>query len=104
MLHNGVFACKKGYVGICFNDFHTQQLRNRLIDVVLKSFATPGDVLFEPAYASSMSSGDKVPTSIKIITQKSTSKETKDKKSDAKKDGETGGSESDGSQDSGKSG
>ena len=98
-------------MGICFNDFHTQQLRNRLIDVVLKSFATPGDVLFEPAYASSMSSGDKVITqkstskeTIKIITQKSTSKETKDKKSDAKKDGETGGSESDGSQDSGKSG
>ena len=47
-------ACRKtpkGYVGICFTDFHKDSLWEHLCHRTLELFATPSDPLFHPQYA-----------------------------------------------------
>jgi len=81
---------KKGYVGICFNDFHVKKLRDRLIDLVVEAFGTTGDALFEPAFAAGKKSNPgPAPTPTPTPAPKKTAlpKKSDGKKDSKKKDG-----------------
>ena len=76
---------KRGYVGICFNDFHLNALHDHLIDCVIKAFSKPGDPLFHPAFASGATKLAKLPDQKPTDSEKGPDKTKKRKK--AQKDG-----------------
>ena len=77
---------KRGYIGICFNDFHVEALRKFLVASVMKAFSTADDPLFMPGYAAGLDS-----TKTKNGDPKREKKVKKDKEKKEKKEKEKKG-------------
>jgi len=73
---------KRGYIGICFNDFHVEALRKFLVASVMKAFSTADDPLFMPAYAAGL---DSDPAARKTKTKNDDPKREKKVKKDQDK-------------------
>ena len=95
-----LLKAKKGYIGICFNDFHQKLLREYVIDKVLESFGTANDPLFHASYAAGLkntASAVPTPTPTPKAKPKPEAKATgkKDKKKDKKRKKNSSSSSSD---------
>ena len=77
---------KRGYIGICFNDFHVEALRKFLVASVMKAFSTADDPLFMPGYVAGLDS-----TKTKNDDPKREKKVKKDKEKKEKKEKEKKG-------------
>ena len=80
---------KRGYIGICFNDFHVEALRKFLVASVMKAFSTADDPLFMPGYAAGLDStktkNDDPKREKKVKKDKEKEKKEKEKKGAAGK-------------------
>lgn len=83
---------KRGYVGICFTDFHAEALRKFLVASVLKAFGTADDPLFVPAYAAGLKSDapGSEPKKKKKAQKKKEKQGKKEKKAVGKKEKKAG--------------
>ena len=80
---------KRGYIGICFNDFHVEALRKFLVASVMKAFSTADDPLFMPGYVAGLDStktkNDDPKREKKVKKDKEKEKKEKEKKGAAGK-------------------
>ena len=75
---------KRGYIGICFNDFHVEALRKFLVASVMKAFSTADDPLFMPGYVAGLDSTKTKNDDPKREKKVKKDKENKDKEKEKK--------------------